>query len=100
MHGFGVEQAICNRTDCGGIAAWRIGAKVWARGTPHFSDNCVVVRFPLLVCDPCKDKTKIDDMVDDQGWRKIVKSVRKSGKPAPERSSLVLDFAPLLMGRA
>jgi len=98
--GFGLEGALCNRADCHGIAAWRIGAAVWASGTEHLADNCVRLQFPLFVCDRCKEKTTIDDIVNAAGWRQIRRHVMSQGKAAPDRSTLKIEFLPVLMGRA
>ena len=99
--GFDINAAICRREGCGAIAEWTVGAMVWAKGEKHRSfDNCVNLRFPVSVCNPCREKTKISDLVNNQGWRKIVQAVQGQGRAAPERSSLTLVFEPIPRGRA
>jgi len=99
--GFDINAAICRRDGCGAIAEWMVGAMVWAKGEKHRSfDNCVNLRFPLSVCNPCREKTKISDLVNNQGWRKIVQAVKGHNKIAPDRTSFTLVFEAVPRGRA
>ena len=100
LGGFGTANSRCDRDDCNGIAAWRVGARVWARGSEHRDDNCVHLRFPLVCCDACKETTTAADIVDHPGWAKIEKALRMRGKATPDRSSLKMAFEPLAMARA
>lgn len=74
--------------------------RVWTRKTEHRQDNYVGVRFPLTVCDSCKAKITVLDLMDNRGWRQIVKKLRARGHTDPDRTSLQLDFEPIAMGTA
>ena len=97
---FDVAEALCSRSNCGGIAAWSVGARVWARKTEPGEDNYVSLRFPLTVCDLCKATIDIHSIIDNRGWRRIVKTLQEHGMADPDRTSLQLEFEPLPMGTA
>lgn len=98
--GFDVAEALCSRSNCGGIAAWRVGVRAWAPKTVHRQNNYISIQFPLTVCDSCKAKVVVPDVIDNRGWRKIVKAVRSRDLAKPDRTSLQLEFEPLSMGTA
>ena len=98
--GFDVNAALCSRSNCGGIAAWTVDARVWARKTEHRHNNYVSLRFPLTVCDSCKAKSCVPWIIDNRGWRQIVKALRSKGMADPDRTSLQLEFEQLPMGTA
>ena len=100
LPGFHVTEALCSRDTCFGIAEWRVGARVWARKTAHRQNNYVSFRFPLNVCDSCKAKVVLADIIDNRGWGKIARSLRAHGFANPDRASLQMEFEPLLMGAA
>lgn len=87
------------RAGCDGVATSRVGAWVWALNAPHLPNNCVRIKFNLWVCDGCRGTTVIEEVVDDPGWIRICKSVRKQGKATPDRRSLKIMFDPLLLAR-
>lgn len=92
---------LCNRLNCGGIAGWRVILRTWAKGEKdRRDDNGLVLLLPLYVCDACRKKTVITDIVTNQSWRKIVRQLRAEGKADPERAHLELHFEPLVAGRA
>ena len=97
---FDVAEALCSRSQCGGIAAWSVGARVWRRKTERRQDNYVSVRFPLTVCDWCKEKIIMPDIIDNQGWQQIVKELRAQGWADPDRTSLQFEFEQLAVGTA
>ena len=95
-----VDLSICSRSDCGQIAAWRVGMRAWAHQTEHLDDNYMSVGFGLTVCDSCRPKVVISDLVDNRGWRKIVQHMRARGFTEPNRNSLQLKFEPVMTGTA
>ena len=95
-NGHDVQRLLCSRPGCVGTARWRVHARVWPRGAEHRSDNYVAVRFPLVVCDGCKETTTVADIVDNNGWRQIVQVVKLRHKAKPDRSSLWLYFQPVI----
>ncbi len=97
---FDVAKAVCSRTKCDRIAEWRVGARAWAHKTKHLEDNYVSLQFPLNVCDSCKAKVVLADIINNRGWVMIVRSLRANGFANPDRASLQLEFEPLLMGTA
>ncbi len=97
---FDVAKAVCSRTKCDRIAEWRVGARAWAHKAEHRQNNYVSLQFPLNVCDSCKAKVVLADLIDNRGWGKIARLLRAQGFANPDRASLQLEFEPLLMGTA
>jgi len=82
------------------MALWRIGMVAWAHGHAHRADNYIAIQFPLTVCASCKPKCDVSDIVDNRGWRRIVKSLQARGFENPDRNSLRMVFEPLPRGTA
>ncbi len=95
-NGYDIQMLMCSRANCVGAAMWRVHALVWSRGTERRQDNSVDLKFPLVVCDACKESITPADLVDNNSWRHIIRAVRFKSKLKPDRSSLTLTFQPLL----
>ena len=97
---FDAAKAVCSRAKCDRIAEWRVGARTWAHKTEHLEDNYISLQFPLIVCDSCKAKVVLADIIDNRGWGKIARLLRAQGFANPDRTSLQMEFEPLLTGTA
>lgn len=51
----------------------------------HWGDPAVVVFESLRVCDQCKAKMTVKDLVDDSNWPDMVKTFTSRGYAAPNR---------------
>lgn len=59
---------------------------------PDFDGEPSELRVFALVCDRCKELTKIDNVVDEDGYRRIYHSFLALGKVPPRMEDIVLDW--------
>lgn len=86
--------ARCNFRQCGKWARFRVILLVRTT-TPGHTDHVARGHTSLRVCDGCKDKIAIADVVTDRNWSIMREAFAKQGMPNAHRESLKLDFEKL-----
>lgn len=91
---------ICSRTGCKGEALWKPVVKMWAKGYPKDSDNAIVIPYPLVACENCREKLKISDVLGDVGYEQIRSAMSDRGLAAPDKNSAELEWTMISGGQA
>lgn len=86
---------ICSRKGCLNEARYRLGLDVYAsrdlypRSPPHQAG------LGLLVCEGCKDLTRLGEVLTEKLWKEIFDRILDRGKVPPKREDTRLRFYEL-----
>ena len=72
----------CDRKNCDGVGNWMPILEMHVKG---YKGVPALVAFNLRVCDQCKAKLKVEDLVDDSGWIRLAGDFTSRGLAAPTR---------------
>ena len=86
--GPGVE---CDRKECSKNPTWQMALRIPSgRGFP------VEMKLGIWVCDEHKKSAKIDEIMGDEGWAYVQRSMKAAGYAALERGKVILSPIPFL----
>ena len=68
---------------------------MFAKGFPKILKHKLAIKFPLAVCDPCKQTVQITDVMDDNGYAKICQTMIAAGKVIPDQDTAELEWEPI-----
>ncbi len=86
--------ARCNFQQCNKTARHRVILLV-RTSTPGHTDHVARGHTSLRVCDACRNKIAIADVVTDRNWSIMREAFTRQGLPNAHRDSLRLDFEEL-----
>jgi hypothetical protein len=81
----------CDRKDCPNPATHQVGFDLRA----HRSSVPASAMMGLVVCEECRKKLTVGDVIGDEGWACLVKSFKALHKEPPKRELTVLLFKKL-----
>lgn len=81
----------CDMKDCAEEGAW-IPSLVFYAHRSLKNDTPLVSWFKLWVCDAHRDSMTVGDVLSDDGWNKIARSLQICGRAVPDRSRTKLRF--------
>lgn len=74
--------AICDRIKCLGAARWMPVLQLRAKG---YGGPPAIAAISLTVCNVCRHKIGLDDLITDEGWTMLCASFKAQGKVMPAR---------------
>lgn len=80
----------CNKAGCPNDTKYQIVILVYA--PKDYGSQPAAGLMGLFVCEEHKETTKIEDVIDDNGWKQIEQSFIQAGKHPPERKLTKLQF--------
>lgn len=83
----------CARMGCTSIAVFF--PVVFVPGATNGLGPPAELALDLPVCASCATKTRVEDVMDDQGFALFCESLRKRGLATPDRAAARLAFVPL-----
>lgn len=85
----------CSNSGCDKPTRWQVMIEVRAPLAQYPTAPPLQISTSLGVCDEHKGETKLDDVLTDDGWNKIVDALRADGKVDPDRSTARVYFDPV-----
>lgn len=73
---------ICDRTNCLGDARWTPVLELRTKG---HKGPPALFHIPVCICNECKPKTEIDDLMTDEGWKQLCEAIKGQGREKPTR---------------
>jgi hypothetical protein len=78
---------------CGNIAAWYPVVRVFAKGYKLAPPAQMIMS--LATCEACTKLVDVQDLVTDEGWKKIVDVLSAAGKAEPDRTRTQITWWPI-----
>lgn len=49
----------------------------------------------IRLCDACRKKTKVEDLLTDEGFKQVCAAFKQIGSAMPDRSRTQIDWVPI-----
>ena len=85
----------CNRNDCDNLGTWSPVIHIWAKGVPKRDHDPIEIPIGLLVCPDHKKGVRVNDILDDDGFRRVNGIVKALGHKAADYQTAVLTWTAM-----
>ena len=81
----------CQGNECKGVGTWFPVFVLRCKGASKAAPGLRAI-LPVYLCDECKVKVTLRELLTDNGWIGICGQVLKAGRKVPKMNMTTLDF--------
>lgn len=90
-----LKGAQCRREGCLATAGYIPVLRLFAPAGTTNANQYAEMAFAVPLCGNCAQETRVEHLIDETDWQRILDTFARAGKPLPDRNRTELTWLPL-----